>query len=175
MEVIIDRNDFYEWAYSDLLINNQRGHLAEFIVAKALNIDSQKRLEWDPYDLKYNDIKIEIKSCAYIQAWKQKQFSKIAFDIAPTRLYDYEYECYSNECKRQSDIYCFCLLKHKDRKTINPLDTDQWEFYIVTTEFLNFHFGDQKKISLSKLLKNNVKSVKYQEIKLFIDNIKQKI
>ena len=59
MEVIIDRNDFYEWAYSDLLVNNQRGHLAEFIVAKALNIDSQKRLEWDPYDLKYNDIKIE--------------------------------------------------------------------------------------------------------------------
>lgn len=76
---------------------------------------------------------------------------------------------------KDSLIYCFCLLKHKDRKTINPLDTDQWEFYIVTTEFLNFHFGDQKKISLSKLLKNNVKSVKYQEIKLFIDNIKQKI
>lgn len=104
MEVIINRNDFYEWAYSDLLVNNQRGHLAEFIVATALGIDSQKRSEWDPYDLKYNDIKIEIKSCAYIQAWKQKTFSKISFDIAPTRLYDYEYECYSNECKRQSDI-----------------------------------------------------------------------
>ncbi len=44
MEDIISKNDFYEWAYSDLLVNNQRGHLAEYIVAKALNLTSQKRL-----------------------------------------------------------------------------------------------------------------------------------
>ena len=36
-------NDFYEWAYSEFLfVNNQRGHLAEYIVAKALNLTSQK-------------------------------------------------------------------------------------------------------------------------------------
>ena len=171
MEKTLSKNDFYNWAYSDLLVNNQRGHLAEFIVAKALNIDSQKRLEWDPYDLKYNNIKIEIKSCAYVQAWEQKQFSKISFDIAPTRLYDYEKECYSDECKRQADIYIFCLLKHKDRKTINPLDMEQWEFYIATTSFLNSHFENQKQIALSKLTKNNIEPLKYNQIKPFIDNL----
>ena len=118
-----------------------------------------------------NYIKIEIKSCAYIQAWEQKQFSKISFDIAPTRLYDYEKECYSDECKRQADIYIFCLLKHKDRETINPLDMEQWEFYIATTSFLNSHFENQKQIALSKLTKNNIEPLKYNQIKPFIDNL----
>ena len=80
MEELVLKNDFYEWAYSDFLVNNQRGHLAEYIIAKALNTVSQKRLEWDPFDIKYKNLKIEVKSCAYIQAWEQKDFSKISFD-----------------------------------------------------------------------------------------------
>ena len=84
MEELVLKNDFYEWAYSDFLVNNQRGHLAEYIIAKALNTVSQKRLEWDPVDIKYKNLKIEVKSCAYIQAWEQKDFSKISFDIVPT-------------------------------------------------------------------------------------------
>ena len=109
MEEQVLKNDFYEWAYSDFLVNNQRGHLAEYIIAKALNTVSQKRLEWDPFDIKYKNLKIEVKSCAYIQAWEQKDFSKISFDIAPTRLFDMETEHYCEECKRQSDLYIFCL------------------------------------------------------------------
>ena len=71
MEVIINRNDFYEWAYSDLLVNNQRGHLAEFIVATALGVDSQKRSEWDPYDLKYNDINFDFYGYDNFKSFKE--------------------------------------------------------------------------------------------------------
>ena len=123
MEELVLKNDFYEWAYSDFLVNNQRGHLAEYIIAKALNTVSQKRLEWDPVDIKYKNLKIEVKSCAYIQAWEQKDFSKISFDIVPT-------------------------------------------------SFLNLNFNKQKRISLSKLQKNNIPELSFTEIKKYIDNLK---
>ena len=123
MEELVLKNDFYEWAYSDFLVNNQRGHLAEYIIAKALNTVSQKRLEWDPFDIKYKNLKIEVKSCAYIQAWEQKDFSKISFDIVPT-------------------------------------------------SFLNLNFNKQKRISLSKLQKNNIPELSFTEIKKYIDNLK---
>ena len=165
MEDFINKSEFYDWAYSDLLVNNQRGHLAEYIVAKALEITNNKRLEWDPYDLLYKNCKIEIKSCAYIQAWEQNTFSYITFDIKPTRLFDYKLNCYQDEYKRQSDIYVFCLLKHKDKKTINPLDVNQWDFFIVPTKILNEKLGEQKKVSLSKLSKMNINPVQYRNIK----------
>ncbi len=42
--------DFWSWAYSDLLSNANRGVFAEFIVAVALGVHEQPRLEW-PADL----------------------------------------------------------------------------------------------------------------------------
>ena len=44
--------DFWQWAYSDLLGNPNRGRLAEFIVARALGLGlSEVRTEWDVCDL----------------------------------------------------------------------------------------------------------------------------
>ena len=78
--------DFWKWTLSDLIENRNRGILAEFIVKQSLKIKSSTRLEWDAFDLETdNGIKIEIKSAAYIQAWKQKSYSKISFGIAPTK------------------------------------------------------------------------------------------
>lgn len=171
MEDIISKNDFYEWAYSDLLVNNQRGHLAEYIVAKALNLTSQKRLEWDPYDLKYGNIKIEVKSCAYIQSWEQKKYSCISFSIAPSRLYNYEQNQYEEVIKRQADIYVFCLLKHMDKTTINPLSPEQWDFYIVPTKILNEKCPKQKSITLPKLTKLGINSIQFKDIKNYIDHL----
>ena len=48
-------NDFWRWQSSDLLNNALRGVLAEFIVAKALGIDTNgPRFEWEPFDLLFN-------------------------------------------------------------------------------------------------------------------------
>src|SRR5574344_1745892 len=169
MQDLISKEKFYNWAYSDFLVNNQRGHLAEYIVASALGIDDGKRQEWDPYDLLYKNLKIEVKSAAYIQAWEQKQYSLISFDIAPTRLQDLETGKYSEERKRQSNCYIFCLLNSKERETINPLSTQQWEFYIVKTDFLNNKIPLQKTITLSALKKFGFTPMKYAEIKKEID------
>ena len=69
-----DLTDFWSWSQSDLLNNTLRGVLAEYIVRQDLMIKKSTRTEWDAYDLETeNGIKIEIKSAAYLQSWKQSK------------------------------------------------------------------------------------------------------
>jgi len=169
--MLLEKQNFYDWAYSNLLINNQRGHLAEYIVAVALGLTDQKREEWDPYDLKYGDIKIEIKSAAYIQGWEQNKHSSIGFDIKPTRDWDMEKNKREETYKRQSDAYVFCHLKHKDKETINPADITQWDFYVASTAVLNEKFKDQKRVSLSVLRDSGFEAVGFKDIKSKVDSM----
>jgi hypothetical protein len=55
----------------------------------------------------------------------------------------------------------FCLLAHKDKTTVNPLDLSQWEFYVLNTKVLNDKVPLQKTISLSSLLKLNPAKANY--------------
>ena len=71
--------------------------------------------------------------------------------------------------KRQSDLYIFCHLKHKDRNTIDPTDVSQWDFYIVPTKILDKKFNKQKRISLSVLKKNGFNPVEFKDIKNNVD------
>ena len=48
-------------------------------------------------------------------------------------------------------MYVFCLLAHKDQETINPLNVDQWEFYVLATSKLDEHCPKQKSIRLAPL------------------------
>lgn len=138
-ESIAQVNDFWRWSGSNLLDNTYRGMLAEFLVARALDLDSISRAEWGLYDLLYNDIKIEVKSSAYIQSWEQETPYSPRFDI---------HRSVTNG-KRMSDIYVFCLLNEKNREDINPLDLKQWDFYIAKTSVINNTFDRQKSVALS--------------------------
>ena len=81
----LNKQDFLDWAYDDLFTNTTRGVLAEYIVATALGITKTRRREWDQYDLQFGDVGVEVKSAAYVQAWKQARPSKITFSIRPLR------------------------------------------------------------------------------------------
>lgn len=83
-------SDFWRWAYSDLLSNRNRGILAEFIVGNALGLTNDPRFEWDKADFEYNGKFIEVKSGAYIQAWEQKQLSKVIFNIPKAKSWDHK-------------------------------------------------------------------------------------
>lgn len=82
--------DFWRWSASDLVSNATRGILAEYLVACAIGIADGARVEWDAYDLlipktdNRAEIRIEVKSSAYLQSWQQKKLSKIIFSIRPT-------------------------------------------------------------------------------------------
>ena len=152
---------FWQWSSSELLGNALRGVLAEFIVASTIDVLEQPREEWDAYDLiTKSGLKIEIKSSAYLQSWNQTELSKIIFGIQPTVLWD-ENNKRSKDAKRQADVYVFCVLAHKDKGTVNPLDLSQWDFYVLDTKVLNDKVPKQKTITLSSLLKLNPNQIKY--------------
>ncbi|MGI9255638.1 MAG: hypothetical protein ACR2PY_01740 [Salinispira sp.] len=147
-------SDFWRWSASDLMSNTMRGVLAEYIVCRAIGSDSDFRQEWDAYDiLTPENIKVEIKSSAYLQAWKQKDYSKISFGIQPTQGWDARTGEYSGEKKRQADVYIFCVLTEKNPKIIDPLKLEQWDFYVMRTAILNDKLGDQETLALRSLQK----------------------
>jgi hypothetical protein len=157
--------DFWRWSASDLLSNTQRGILAEFLVANALSAPQECRIEWDLYDvLSPKGLRIEVKSAAYLQSWGQKRFSSIVFSIAESRAWDREQNIYAQEVKRQADVYVFCLLHHRQKQTVNPMDVSQWSFYVIETETLNKKCASRKTISLASLLKIEPRCCTYDEL-----------
>lgn len=146
--------DFWSWAYSDLLGNTERGALAEYIVACAMGIQRKERTTWDKYDLlSAEGIAIEVKASGYLQTWGQKGLSKLIFGIQPTLGWDNKTNKYDTFKRRQADVYVFCVHNHVEQKTVNPLDLKQWNFYLLSTKILNEKVRGQKSITLSSLLK----------------------
>ena len=162
-------SEFWSWNQSDLIENRTRGILAEFIVKKALGIDSEKRIEWDNFDLiSKKGKKLEIKSAAYIQSWEQKKYSEIKFGISPT-VGTKDNPNYDGIKRRWTDFYVFCLLNHKEQKTINPLDLSQWTFYVLETKILNEQKPEQKTIGINSLLELKPIECKFFELKKIIE------
>jgi len=158
--------DFWIWSVSDLVSNATRGRLAEFIVAKALGIATDvSREEWEAFDLKTMEgKKIEVKSAAYIQSWNQSKLSSIIFSTRKTRYWDSKTNIQERESKRQADVYVFALLTHLDKKTINPLNVKQWEFYVLSTPALGNYKRSEVSITLSSLKTLKAGPVNYDEL-----------
>ena len=169
-----DVEQFWAWSSSDLLNNTLRGALAEFIVASACGIDTSiARADWDAYDLKYRDVRIEVKCSAYLQSWEQKKESAIRFSIAPAKEWSVE-KGYIGESIRRSDIYVFCVFACSDRARANPLNLSQWEFYILPTAVIDEKCGAQKTIGLESLRSLNSIKCSFGEIKGHIENVAKK-
>jgi hypothetical protein len=93
--------DYWRWAVSDLVGNTERGGIAEFIVAIDFGTIDGVRNSWAPFDLKTRDgVRVEVKSAAYIQTWKQKRYSPITFTVRPTYGWDAETDEWGSEKKR---------------------------------------------------------------------------
>ena len=157
--------DYWQWAFSDLVGNTERGVLAEYLVAMAVGSKQPVRGSWDPYDIRAPDgTRIEVKSASYVQSWYQHELSKINFSVRKTLEWIPEKNDFGTERKRQSDVYVFCLLAHQDKPTLNPLDLGQWEFFVIPTAVLDRELGDTQRISLSRV-KQYSKSHNYSQLK----------
>jgi hypothetical protein len=145
---------FWRWAFSDLVSNATRGVFAEYLVGLALGcVDGSTRLEWDACDLRTAaGLRVEVKSAAYLQSWRQERLSAVSFDVRPSDGWDAATNTTASERRRQADVYVFCLLHHTDKTTVDPLDLDQWTFYVLSSRVLNEQVGEQRRISLSRLL-----------------------
>lgn len=146
--------DFWQWSCSDLANNTLRGRFAEYIVACAMGLNSGIRVEWDAHDLLcVNGVTIEVKSAAYLQSWKQVNFSVIQFPVS----------------QRKSNIYVFCVLHHKDKFSLDALDLSQWAFYVLRTAILDERCPTQKTMSLGTLLKLLPSMCSVQDLRETID------
>ena len=148
--------DYWRWSGSDLVSNVERGVLAEFLVASVLGLTDDPREVWGAFDLEVRGCgTVEIKSAAYIQSWKQSDYSTISFDIAK-RASAWNPRTGENEelnpQRRVADVYVFCLLRHKCQKTVDPLNVEQWNFYVVHRSRLDrSQWDDNKSIGLNSL------------------------
>lgn len=144
---------YWRWAHSDLNSNGERGKLAECLVWLALGCERETSQEWEPYDLLFEGIRVEVKASGYIQSWGQDELSRIVFSIRPARAWDPATNTYFGEVRRQSDVYVFAVETCVDQDTgnPNPLDLSQWDFYVLPTRVLDERVGDRQSLSLSAL------------------------
>ncbi len=127
--------DFWRFAMSDLRMNNVRGYLAEFLVARAVGATGP-RVEWDAYDVLAPDgTRIEVKASAYVQAWAQRRPSRITFTGLTGRTWTPEGGS-AEEQTFNADVYVFAVQTAVDHDTYNPLDVHQWQFYVLPRQVL---------------------------------------
>ena len=170
--------DYWRWSGSNLLDNTTRGILAEFLVVAALGLHKEPRVEWGGHDLcMESGTTIEAKSSAYVQSWKQKRYFPIEFTSAP-RFWSWDPktgESTGGDVKqRWADIYVFCVFTSKEAP-FDPLDTDTWDFYVLSTKVLDRELPEQKTIRLGSLEKLSPRKCSYAELKKTISEVEREI
>lgn len=169
--------EFWQYGFSNLNSNIIRGSLAEFIVENLLKNKEEIKIRnpWGDFDVLYKNKKIEIKCSSYLQDWDQDNFSKITFSgLKAKGLYwSTAVGKFNKDAQKEykADIYILCLVNHKDPKTLNLLDLNQWSFYILTKEELKNISNNGSSISLAKLEKCNILPLRYKEVKDYINRI----
>lgn len=144
--------DFWKYAYSNLIDNRNRAALAEYIVAKAVGANHNPETSWESYDIESPEgIKIEVKCSGYLQSWHQDKLSIPTFDIKRKYGWVADTNEFDNILDRQADVYVFCLHIAKELKDADPLKSNQWIFYVVSTSDINEKLGDQKTVRISTI------------------------
>ncbi|MGO4599481.1 hypothetical protein [Terrabacter sp. 2RAF25] len=158
-------SDFWRFAMSDLRMNNVRGYLAEFLVARAVGT-ALPRTEWDAFDVLTPDgVKVEVKSSAYLQVWDQHRLSRIVFTGLRGRTWTPR-SGEATDATFNADVYVFCLQTATSHEQYDPLDVAQWEFHVLpktVLEQLNL-----QSIALSTLRSYSGGSTAYQELEAAI-------
>ena len=164
--------DFWRWIGSDLVGNTTRGLFAEYLVGLAVGAFTGEDTDgvrdgWAPYDIETPEgsiipqgVSIEVKSSAYLQTWRQEREATPRFGIARTRV-DNATGTSSEEQARWSDVYVFCLLHHRSKATLNPLDIGQWTFFVLPRTVLDAQLGEQKSIGMRGLRELGAKEVPF--------------
>ena len=179
-EAMFSVQDFWQYAYSQL--EGLADSLAEFFVAKALGIEKAENVNyWTAYDMAYRNKRIEVKSTRYVHPWNTHISKVRTFSIEPTNSeYWGSYKIGIDNGKklsRQSEVYVFCLNNNMDIGHNDPLNMDDWVFYVVPTFVINDYCKDnpkQKKISLNVVRRLANGGVAFDGIRSAVDSAIEK-
>lgn len=160
--------DFWRFQYSNVW--SLQGDIAEFIVAKALEIEVPfNRNGWSLYDIDYRSFRIEVKQTSDWHSWNKPGYVQKKHVFGITKAHD-KYKVVKSKSNRQNDIYVFCHLKGNDAQSANPLNLSAWDFYVIPTKLINERCGDSKTISLSRV-KSFVEPVSYDGLRDKVDAV----
>lgn len=162
--------DFWKYKYSNVW--NIQEYIAEFLIEKALGLEkSQNTDSWTLYDINYRNKRIEIKETSFYHPWNENGniSNQRVFGITMANS-SYENSLEENKFERQNDLYVFCLNIGTTKEESNPMNINNWEFYVAPTKIINDTCGNNKTISLGKV-KNIAKQVDYFDIKKYIDDL----
>lgn len=168
-EMPFDLQDFWKYKYSS--VYNLQEYIAEYLVEKALEMEySYNADSWTLFDILYRNTRIEIKQTSYYHPWNEggKISNQRTFGITMANSNRENINSEENKFERQNDIYVFCLNNGKTKETANPMNLENWRFYIVPTKVINEECGKNKSISLNKVRKIGVE-VGFFRIKQYID------
>ncbi|MFE3073140.1 hypothetical protein [Streptomyces sp. NPDC059247] len=123
--------DFWRYALPDLRSNTTRGLLAEFLVHRAVGA-ARRNTEWESFDVLAPDgLRIEVKTSAYLQSWRQARLSDIRFSRLRGRVWTPEGGS-AAEQSYNADVYVFALHIARDHSAYDPLDIGQWRFHVAS-------------------------------------------
>lgn len=163
--------DFWQFEFSN--IYDMQDEISEFIVAKALGIDVPYNKElWTLYDIYYKKMRIEVKETSYYHPWnvEGKVSKQRTFGITMANS-SYEDKEHPNKYERQNDIYVFCVVNGETRENANPLNLNNWDFYVIPTYVINEKCKKNKTISLNRIHSLGYKPIQYDELKKEIDKV----
>lgn len=156
--------DFWRWALGDLRMNNARGYLAEFLVARALKSPEPTRVEWGSHDVTAPDgTRIEVKSSAFLQSWSQNVVSKPRFGLTgATLLWDEAAGEYKADPNGRVDVWVFALQTCRDHDLYDPLDVSQWAFWIASNR--DVEGWEQKTAGLATVERKAGEAVRWPDL-----------
>ena len=117
--------------------------------------------------------RIEVKTSGYRQGL-QKPSDKMAtprFGVPKVKVKADESRGLRQGQYRPAHMYVFCFHKEKDVSKLDPLDTSQWEFYVVPTKVINENVNPNAKspsINLNFLSEHSLAPVSFAGLKAAI-------
>jgi hypothetical protein len=157
--------DFWRWSESDLLNSLTRARLAEFIVATGLGARAEgPRDEHSSLELVTPDgVEVRVKSASFLKSFHQRDLSKVVF-IPQVRPSHSRGGSAHRETPR-AHAYVFALLHYVERATVDPLDLDQWRFFVPPTSKLEAVVTDQHALTVPTLDELSTGSVAYEDLR----------
>lgn len=164
--------DFWKWSESDLLNSLTRSRLAEFIVATALGAHScGPRDERSSLALVTPDgVEVRVKSGSFLKSFHQRELSKVVF-IPHARTSHAQSGRNGDHASCEAHVYVFALLDHVERATINPLDFDQWRFFVPPTSKLEALLRGQRALTVPTLNELAGGSVAYEDLRTAVRRV----
>ena len=161
--------DYWRFQFSNIW--DAQEEVAEFIVAKALEMDLPfNKNGWTPYDIDYKGKRVEVKATSYFHSWRGDGAvsQQRVFSIAEA----YGQHNESRETpERLNDVYVFCLNTGETKEDSDPFEMNHWEFYVIPTTVINRLCGKNKTISLGRVrtITNRPHGIDFAALKAAVD------